>query len=251
MSIFNATRSETIKLLTARATIVYAILLTGSIYGPITLIGMFRENPDVTLTWEEIGFGFPIFTMIALAFMGATITGMLGNHLHAHAYLTQANRWSWLLGRIIVNYVFLAVNIVVGILLALGIAMGFGIKFDDVERGVVWHVLLTILVFGVITAGIAMLTKSRIAAVALPVVWIALIEQFITLAASQVSALVPLWLMAPGARIYQLTQPSPQGVGWEFMTLQPTAFNVGMIIGWIVVFGVAAFVMNSRRDVRS
>lgn len=52
-STVHAVRAETTKLFSTRSTIVYAVLLAGSLFGPVTLVAVFSE-PGLAMNWGPL-----------------------------------------------------------------------------------------------------------------------------------------------------------------------------------------------------
>lgn len=180
--------------------------------------------------------------------------------MHAQAYLSQNNRHLWLGARQVLNLVFLLGVAAIGALLACASTLVLpDLTYSNEGFAAIGSFALNIIVFGLIAMAIAALTRSRVAAVAIPLVWLMVIEQLLTLAAAASKVALPFWLAAPNARIRQLGgasadfmsagNPTPP-VGWEAGMTQPTWFNILVIIAWIVVSVVAAIWINSKRDVK-
>ena len=92
----NALRSELIKLSSLRSSLIYFILLTGSLYGPIVLQGLLDSTMDMSLTWTALLSGGIIFQVLAVIYGAFSASSDLNNRLHGQAFLTQPNRWNWL-----------------------------------------------------------------------------------------------------------------------------------------------------------
>ncbi|MGO1948582.1 MAG: hypothetical protein ACTH1D_03060 [Mycobacteriaceae bacterium] len=59
--LINSLRSETTKLLSMRSTIVYAVLLAGSLFGPVTLVMWFSNESNPVASWSTLSSGAMIF----------------------------------------------------------------------------------------------------------------------------------------------------------------------------------------------
>ncbi|ARU45491.1 ABC transporter permease subunit [Corynebacterium silvaticum] len=247
----NALRSETTKLLTLRSTWVWAILLTGSLYGPAVLINLFSGEGS-EFNWAFVLPGAMIFTMLSVSFASSGVAGEFNDRMHAQAFLTQPRRSLWLNARMLVVTGFLLINYLVGVALIYLVFLVLPLsRLLNEEATVILRDGVLFLVFSFIAMGLAVVTRSRVAAMALPLAWFLIIERLIDAAAAQFNAFVPLWLITPGERISQLTKYGkgyPEG--WNFAEVQPLAYNIGLIVVWIVVPLAMGLWVNSKRDVR-
>ncbi|MDO4761748.1 MAG: ABC transporter permease [Corynebacterium sp.] len=244
----NALRSETIKLTSLRSTWIYAILLTGTLYGPLVLIGLLT-NSEEAITLKDLTSGAPIFAIVTVAFIGASIAGTIEERMHIHAFLTQPTRHLWLIARIVVSTIFIALNFIIGFALALlATTILVDNPYDFSSTADLNINLLFILIAGVLAGGLAVVSRSKILAIVIPISLVLIISQLIQIAASQISALIPLWLIDPFSRAPQLFTQTPEA-GWGFGQTQPLLFNLAIITAWIVVPVWAAFAVNARRDV--
>lgn len=255
----NALRSEWLKMTSLRSIWIYAVLLVGSVVGPIVLVGLF-SNGTTDMPWGRVLLGAGIFVVIAVAFIGANVAGEFDTHMHAHAYLTQDNRHLWLSARLLVNLVFVFVLGAVSVALACAVTMAFpSLHFVNSGGQAIGNYVLNIIVFGLLAMAIAAVTRSRVAAVVIPLVWSMVVEGLLTMAASGFAVATPFWLIAPGVRINQLFS-SPEsvsgmlqiasGTGWNANTVQPTWFNVLVVVAWIVIAIVVSVWANAKRDVK-
>lgn len=244
-SYLNALRAETTKLFSARSTIIYAILLAGSLFGPVTLVGLFGES-GVTMDWVTVMFGYPIFQLITVIFAAAATAGDIRNHMHAQAFLTQSARWHWVVAKMMVTAVFIAVLYLVGTALALGVGAVFGATLSLGTGQTAFYVPLVVSVlFAMMTVGLACVIKSQVAAVAVPVAWILLIDGMVGFAAEQFEFFRPLAAIAPAQRQEQLiTGADPLGLGLG------TVACYAIIVGWLVVLAVLGIWRNQRSDVQ-
>ncbi|AER68424.1 ABC transporter permease [Corynebacterium pseudotuberculosis] len=251
----NALRSEITKLLTLRSTWVWAILLTGSLYGPVVLIGLFSGEAS-DYDW---GFALPgamIFVMLAVSFSASAMAGEFNDRMHAQAFLTQPRRSLWFNARTLVISGFLLINYLVGVGLIYLVFLVFP-KITLVNEKTVLILVdgVLFLVFSFIAIGVAALTRNRVAAMAVPLAWFLAIERLITVAASQIAAFMPLWLVTAGERVSQLAKYRKDNaefssIGWDFMDVQPLGYNIGIIVAWTVVSLLLGLWINAKRDVR-
>ncbi|WP_083650531.1 ABC transporter permease [Corynebacterium sp. CNJ-954] len=243
-SLLYALRSEITKLFSMRSTVVYAILLTGSLFGPVTLMGLFGDRPD--FDWSTITFGYQIFLLIAVVFAAATTAGDIRNHMHAQAFLTQRGRWGWVAAKMLTTAVFIAVLYLVGTALSLGVAAVLG-SGTDLSTGLsMFYVpLIGSVIFSAMTVGLACVIRSQVAAVAVPVAWVLLIDSMLGFAAEQIEAFRPLAAIAPVQRQDQLISGAdPLGLGIS------TVVCYLIIVAWFLVLAGLGLWRNSSSDVR-
>ena len=62
----NVVRSEIAKLTSLRSTWVYAILLVGSIAGPVVLMGLFASDSTTDFYWNDLLIAGDLFQMHAI-----------------------------------------------------------------------------------------------------------------------------------------------------------------------------------------
>ncbi|MDN6619505.1 MAG: ABC transporter permease [Corynebacterium variabile] len=244
MSFTNALRAETTKLFSLRSSLVYAILLTGSLFGPVTLIALFGD--DATLDWSTILFGLQIFMLVAVIFAAATPAGDIRNHMHAQAFLTPAGRWQWVAAKITVTAVFTAVTYVLGTILAIGVGAALGGTLSlgtDTFIPVVG--LVTNVLFAAMSVGLACVIRSQVASVAVPVAWLLVIDGMLGMAAESIGIFRPLAAIAPMQRQTQLLGgEDPLGFGFS------TAVCYLIIIAWFAALAALGLWRNHRVDVR-
>ncbi|MEJ6547936.1 ABC transporter permease [Corynebacterium sp. USCH3] len=243
-SLLNAVRSETTKLFSMRSTAVYAILLTGALYGPVTLMGLFGDSPG--FDWSTITFGYQIFLLVAVVFAAATTAGDIRNHMHAQAFLTQRGRWEWVAAKMLTTAVFIAVLYLIGTALSVGVAAVLGSGMDLGTGLSMFYVpLIGSVLFSAMTVGLACIIRSQVAAVAVPVAWVLLIDSMLGFAAEQVEAFRPLAAIAPVQRQDQLMNGAdPLGLGLS------SAVCYLIILGWFMVLAAVGLWRNARADVR-
>lgn len=243
-SLLHSLRSETTKLFSMRSTLVYAILLAGSLFGPVTLMGLFGDRPD--FDWSTITFGYQIFLLIAVVFAAATTAGDIRNHMHAQAFLTQRGRWEWVVAKMLTTAVFIAALYVVGTALSLGVAAVLGSGTDLGSGLSMFYVpLIGSVIFSAMTVGLACVIRSQVAAVAVPVAWVLLIDSMLGFAAEQIEAFRPLAAIAPVQRQDQLISGAdPLGLGIS------TVVCYLIIVAWFLVLAGLGLWRNSSSDVR-
>ncbi|MGP5931021.1 ABC transporter permease [Corynebacterium glyciniphilum] len=246
-SLINALRSETTKLLSMRSTLVYAILLTGALYGPVVLATLFSSETP-TFEWADLMNGAMIFIMVAIVFAASTTAGDIRNHMHAQAFLTQQGRTTWVTAKLLVTLVFMLVTYAVGVALTVGAAAAFGARLSLDFGGAftpVWGYLLGGVAFPLMAVGLACILRSPVVSVAVPTVWFLLIDGMIGETATHIEAFRPLAAIAPGERLSQLaTGYDRVGLGLD------SAACVAILVGWVVVVAGIGLWRNQRADVR-
>ena len=176
----NSLRSETTKVLSVRSTITYAILLTGSLFGPVTLTTLFSAEPDPVADWSNLTGGTMIFQIIAIVFAAATTAGDIRNHMHAQAFLTQRSRSLWVLSKVVVTTVFTAVLYLIGIALGMLVAVIFGAGVDlGTDAYLLAANLFPTVAFACLSVGLACVLRSQVGAVALPLAWLMIIDSLL------------------------------------------------------------------------
>ncbi|WP_145943282.1 ABC transporter permease [Corynebacterium glyciniphilum] len=246
-SLINALRSETTKLLSMRSTLVYAILLTGALYGPVVLATLFSSETP-TFEWADLMNGAMIFIMVAIVFAASTTAGDIRNHLHAQAFLTQRSRAGWVTAKILVTLVFAFITYVAGVALTVGAAAVLGANLSLDGGGAftpVWSYLLGGVAFPLMAVGLACVLRSPVVSVAVPTVWFLLIDGMIGETATHIEAFRPLAAIAPGERLAQLaTGYDRVGLGIDDMTC------IAILVVWVVVLSAVGLWRNQRADVR-
>jgi ABC-2 type transport system permease protein len=245
-SLTNSLRSETTKVLSMRSTLVYAILLAGSLFGPVTLYLWFAGTESPEVDWTVLSTGAMIFQVIAVVFAAATTAGDIRNHMHAQAFLTQRARSLWVLAKVVVTAVFMLVTYLLGTGLAMLSAVVFGGQLDlgaDSHQFVAN--LVSSIVFAGLTVGLACVIRSQVGAVALPIVWLMVIEGMLAMAAGRYEWLRPVVAVSPGQRQTQLVygmDPLDLGIS--------TAGCYLILVAWVVVMTALGLWRNQRADVR-
>ena len=247
-SFLTALKSETTKLLTLRSTLVYFILLGGSIGGPVFLYLAFATEKNA-VTWTDLLMGGMITQMIAVIFGASSTAGEIASKMHAQAFLTERSRWNWLGARAVVSVVFLAVTVAIAVALTiLMVTVWPGAEFKP-EQGVSLATTFGgVLAFALLAIGIAAIVRSRVAAVGLPLVWMLVIEPLIMSVGSNVSLLKTLAKFLPARTMQDIDKwyLIPER-GADFLT--PT-FSVTVLAIWVIALLVLGFWRNSRADVR-
>lgn len=258
MSFSNALRSEWTKLKSLRSTWVYVVLLVGSIAGPMIVFSVAADD-GMSADWSLLLSGSVIFNMIAVAFAGSTVAGEYNDQMHAHAFLTQDRRSLWLSARFLLTVVLLAICWSLGVVIAyLAVTVSPTVEFDGGDSYYNLTSLLGFVVFSLVAMSLGVLTRSRVAAVAIPLVWLLVVENMLVYAASAFTIFKPIWLVAPGERINQLapqltglgTDPERPHIGFDAGMTQPMWFNLLVVVAWIVLAIAAAQWVNSKRDVK-
>lgn len=233
-----AIRSETRKVLTLRSSLVFAIVLTGSIYGPIFLVGL-AEDQTRPVDWGTLLIGGSIFNLLGLIFAAASTGAQLSSGMQANAFLTQTRRSLWLIARLIVVVVFLVVTFLIGAILSLVVAAIMPkLEFDLGSPAGIFVNFIVFIGLGLLGAGLAVVFNSRVLAIALPFVWMYVVENLVTVAAFSIPGLerMPEWLLG-------------KAIGDVYQGIDPGHASL-VIALWAAVAIIGGFIMNQRRDVK-
>lgn len=243
-----AISSEVTKLLSLRSTWIYVILFTGSIYGPTTLYMLFNDSPRLDGGWPDLLFGGMIFLMIAIIFGASTTGGDISNHMTAHAFLTQKHRSSWLLARALVAAVFVELNYILGVALSWAVLNVFPAgHFTGEDQLLLWGYAVGAPAFAVMAVGIAALLRNRVGAIALPLVWMLVVEGLLYAAGEKISFLKTLYNLSPGSRVQDMQT-------WiyaqDHTDMVSPGFGFAVMIAWMVALLVLGLYSNKTRDVK-
>lgn len=245
---FKAISSEITKLLSLRSTWIYVILFTGSIYGPTTLYMLFNDSPQIDADWPDLLIGGMIFLMIACVFGASTTGGDINNHMTAHSFLTQKSRSSWLLARALVVAAFTELNFLLGAALSWLVATVTPAgHFTGENSLVLWGYVVAAPALAVMTVGIAALLRNRVGAIALPLVWMLVVEGLLYAGSEKTPFLKTLYQLSPGNRVQDMQS-------WVVSTdhagmASPTSGFV-VLIAWMVVLLALGLYSNKVRDVK-
>lgn len=236
----NALRSEWIKQSTLRSTAVYLVLLVGSLFGPVVLMGLLNSDSfgDEPQTWDLLLQGVFIFVAIAVSFAASRTTSDIKNHMTAQAFLTQQGRWQSLAAKLVVLTGIVVTAYILGVALIVASVKVFGGSVDTENISQIFAALALGVTASAVGVGLGAFLRSSIAAVALPLVWLFVGETLIQAASGSHK------IFEPVAKILLTENYSKLG----------SAESIGMALavfaGWIVVFGAAGFVSNQLRDVK-
>lgn len=244
----SALRAETLRLTTLRSTLVYAILLTGALYGPIVLITMFATGESAPLNHFDLSQTIMIFGMVAIAFAGATTANEIRRGSTSISFLTQRFRWPSFVARLVVVTVFLAAMFAVGMLAVqlVGLVHPAGLELGGDGWAYLGVGLAHMIFWALIAVCIAALTRSTVAAVTIPMVWLLLLENLISVVPYRAVQNVAEWLpLTNWNQIMESTMVGPEGV--------PAPHSVGAAVAAVaavlVAFLAAGLVSHTRRDV--
>ncbi|MDK4291122.1 ABC transporter permease [Corynebacterium pseudodiphtheriticum] len=242
----NVVRSEIAKLTSLRSTWVYAILLVGSIAGPVVLMGLFASDATTDFYWNDLLIAGGLFQMLAIIYAAASTSRDLAHGMHGQAFLTQPQRWNWLAAKMLVTGVFVLVLLAVSIGISLVVAPVFGLHLDSSEAtSILWAVLIGYPLYAVAAVGLAALVRSQIAAVGLPIVWMLIVEQLLASAAMIYEFLRPVAQLLPNTTFESLT------TGFAFYDYIHTGWaGAAVLVGWLVVLCGLGFLANQKRDVK-
>ncbi|HIW95462.1 MAG TPA: ABC transporter permease [Candidatus Corynebacterium gallistercoris] len=242
----NALKSEFTKLASVRSTLIYAILLTGALYGPVVLKGLLDQPSDTPTGWSDLLLGAPIFQMIVIIMAASFTGGEIKNRMNAQAFLTQSHRMNWLVAKMIVlafytlGTLLLGVALAVGAASVLGVNMGFGLEQQYLTTSLVTFPLLVMA-----AVGITALLRSQVAGIALPILLMLVVEPLLQTAANSISVLRPLAAIMPNSILTNLSY----GVDVHPHAASGSA-AVLVLVGWLIATVAAGLWSNATRDVQ-
>lgn len=245
---FKAISSEVTKLLSLRSTWIYVILFTGSLYGPVTLYMLFSDAEGFDANWPDLLIGGMIFLMISIIFGASTTGGDISNRMTAHAFLTQKGRSAWLLARALVAAVFVELNYILGLALSWVVVTVFPVgNFTGEDQLLMWGYAVAAPAFAVMAVGIAALLRNRVGAIALPLVWMLVVEGLLYAAGDKISFLKTLYNLSPGSRVQDMQT-------WiyaqDHTDMVSPGFGFAVMIAWMVALLVLGLYSNKTRDVK-
>lgn len=252
----HALASEFKKIMTVRATIIWFILFTGCLYGPVVLQGLFTQD-DQNMAWLDLTFGATIFILLAVVYGAGSTAGEISTHMQAHAIMTQKSRWNWLVARFLVSSAFILVSYSAGIALSyLAVLIMPKLHFvGSTMLPVVGNAGLLVF-YAILAAGLAVVLRSRVAGLTLPLVWMLVVEQLLFVAKNNYKVAEVLYKISPGHSMMDLSnyvafhygdpnaQQSLQGMdlpGLNQIILVPLV--------WAAIAVISALIINHRRDV--
>lgn len=252
-----ALTAEVRKLLTMRSTWVWLVLFTGSLFGfPVLEIIFYDPTYDPTVTWASVIQGWTITLFLGIIY-GGGVAGEFSHHMHAHSYLTQNSRNSWLLARYLVVAAFTFFATTLGLLIsALISVLPIGPEFDG--TGSVLPLVIVALgvpVFAILAAGLAAVVRNRVAAIGLPLVWIAIVEPLILAAANTREFARTVYVNSPGPRLndlvlnVQMADSSNTSEFYGGSVVASSGHAVIVILVWTLIFTIAGLVVNRRIDI--
>ena len=243
---FAALKSEFIRIFSLRSSLVYAILLTGTFYGPMTLLtAFFSSEVDSAIGINELFIGAMFFVPIAIIFGAAGTAGEIRHGSTALSFLVQRHRWTSFVARLLANWVFIAINFVVGLGLAIGVVNFYpaGVQLGDKFLPMAALMLGVALFWNSIGVACGFIFRGVAVAVTLPLLWITVAETMMTILPVKFFAQLSTW--AP----YQLSTSSLPG--WVLGNVpMHTPSQMFAVLGAILAAFVAAgWALHTRRDV--
>jgi ABC-2 type transport system permease protein len=180
----SALHSEVLRLLTLRSTSVYAVLLIGSCFGPIILMTLLYDiEYQGPIDAGDLGRCVSIFHMVAVIFAGASTASEITTGAVGISVLTQRRRWTSLAAAAVVKSAFLVLTFTSGMALAIAAAQFYPDGITISPRGWAYLVayLAVVLLWANVSLSLAVLTRSVAAAIAVPLVWMLLLEQLMSM----------------------------------------------------------------------
>lgn len=248
MAFAAALRSELTKLLTRKSTAVFA-----AIYAIITILPIAVAIIVKSINHQEVIFGWGMVmiasmtaTFVAVAFGAVSTTTDIKTSMYAQAFLTQKSRWHWLVAKMLVT----AVGLILVFLVALLVDAVLGLVFFDgfVNEGLpvvlVGQPLMQTSVL-IIVMGLSAIIGSQGLSVALPLIWMAVVEGILGGLLGRMPFLQALMPFFNAQSLTSLFETTPEPLlGSSF------ALNGAILVAWIVAAVAGALVVNQRRDVK-
>lgn len=231
----HALAGEFTRLAGLRSTYIYAILLTGAIFGPIVLQTYLSGVESGTLF-----VGIDFFLFVAIIFAAADSAGAISGRNIAYGYLTRQGRWTGYATRFLAQLAFSLAMLAVGTAVAWIIFATGGVEIVDAAQTVGVVIALAV-AWTAIGSGIGMLIPVTAAAVAAPLVWIALIEGILPM--------LPFGDFMNNIERFLPWISGRQLLG--FMDLGVSNAQAWIVLGtWTAVIAAVGIVTATRRDVR-
>ena len=232
------------RLWTLRSTAVYSVLLIGSCVGPIILMTFLYDiEYQGPIDAGDLGKCASIFHMLAVVFAGASAATEIRSGSTEVSFLTQRRRWTSFAAQLLATSSFLSLTYVIGMALAFVAAQFYpdGLIMSAKGWSYLGVYLSIILVWGVVAMSLAVLTRSVAAAIAVPLVWMLLLEQLM----SMVPMLAPVMNWMPFSAGMELLgrvlAESPVAAG--------SIPAVVLLSGLASMFSAAGLLCHTRRDV--
>lgn len=242
----HAFKSEFRKITSLRSTAIWAVLMTGCLYGIVVLQGLFTAE-KAELNWSGLLNGSLIFVILAIVFGAGSTAGEMGNHMQAHAFLTQKSRWHWLASRFIITALFVVAMFALGVALAYVVTLilpKLGFHGGDFTQ--IWATAIFLAGYALIAASLAVITRSRVAGLALPLVWFLVIENLLYAVGGTIAIAKKFYEWSPGHAIMDLQMSGATNGAADFSV----GHNLTVLAVWVIVtVGIALF-LNQKRDIR-
>lgn len=179
-----ALKAEALRLLSLRSTLIFAVLLVGSCFGPIIVMTLqYDIEYGGPIEAGDLGKCVSIFHVLAIVFAGAYTATEIKTGATAVSFLTQRTRGTALAAQLIVESVFIIATYIVGMTLALGASLLYPDGLTMTTRG--WAYLgvylIIVLAWAAMTTSLAVITRSVATAIAVPLVWMLLLEQLMSI----------------------------------------------------------------------
>lgn len=245
----SAMKAETLRLASLRSTLIYAILLTGALYGPPILLVVFPTQGSRAISAGDLGQCALIFLLVSIAFAGSSTATEIRRGATGVSFLTQRFRWPSFVARLIVIAGFLTLMYALGLTLALGISSLHPQGFDLSGGGWAYMgvYLLQILFWAGIAISIAVFTRSTVAAVALPMVWLMVIESLVSIMPIDALQKIAQWTPFNNwSMLLDHVFPTPFGGS---MITHGAGYAVLALVVTLGLFIAGGWVSHSKRDI--
>lgn len=207
--------------------------------------------------WTDVIMFMPLAQLLAIIF-GTGVAVDFRDKTHAHAFMTTRYRAQWLISKMIVVYILIAVASLIGIAIGAGLYIGFlGENFDSNSSPLLFIALAVLILplYGVMSVGFTAFIRSRVAGISIPIVWFLLGESTLYTFQDKYAILKFIYTIAPGTRLHDLNSWFTAADASAREALAATgvmapAVSLAVIAGWTVVLVALGIVANQRRDVK-
>ncbi|RAV34818.1 hypothetical protein [Corynebacterium heidelbergense] len=233
-----ALRSEWTRTKALVGTWVFMLLIVGIVFLPNLGLRMaVSQDPGggrVRVTDMNLGFIGTI--VLILAFSAWRSRSPRAHKLHAQSFLVLPSRWPQLTAVMLVNLVMCMAAVTVGLLVSFALLASTGVGWQEGGAADLARLLFGYGAISLIASAVGVLIGSTAAAVALPIVWVAMEPALVNIHPFLANKVAP-WL--PMRNVLTL------------MTGESSGGHPILVLGaWALLFVAAAFWRHQRADVR-
>lgn len=250
----HALKAEITKFTSLRSTWVYIILMLGSIIGVTTLMVFIPTDTPLNVTWADLMTAHSIFILVTLIFAASTVVGDIDHRMVAHSFLTQRNRHLWLVAKLIVIVAIVELCFWGAVGVSYLIAQVGPVTWEGGDMYNVWTVAWTLPVYTLMSAGLGVVARNKLAASGGLIALFLVIEPLVALATSKAEWISNVYKALPGARLNDLMNwhsSLSHGVDpTQIPNIASPAVAVTVILTWGAVLLLGGLLTNQVRDVK-